>query len=68
MEAYEDPNHVGNSSKFHTGKNCITPGCNNPAGTAWGKYWCMECNIKRIKTIDTSFNHMMKKFHEVENG
>ena len=52
MNAYENPNHEGNSSKYHTGKTCIKPGCNNPAGTTWSPYWCFECNVKRIKRID----------------
>lgn len=29
--AYADPDHEGNSAKYHTGKTCITKGCEQPA-------------------------------------
>ncbi|MCK9596594.1 hypothetical protein M0R19_05380 [Candidatus Pacearchaeota archaeon] len=53
---YNDPNHVGNSSKYHTGKKCCEEGCNNLAGTAWSPHWCFECNVKRINRIDKQLN------------
>lgn len=51
LDAYEDPSHEGNSSAHHTGKPCIEAGCGEPAGTAWGDYWCFRCNVKRMKRI-----------------
>lgn len=36
---YKDPDCEENSSKYHTGKLCFEPGCENPAGTAWGPHW-----------------------------
>lgn len=66
--AYEDPNHSGNSPKYHTGKSCITPGCDNPAGTAWSKLWCFKCNVKRIKGITDSLEEMDKDFEHKKNA
>jgi len=51
MIAYQDPDHRGNSAKYHTGKSCIESGCERPAGTAWSKYYCFPCNVARIDRI-----------------
>lgn len=59
MIAFEDPDHEGNSSKYHTGEQCYNRGCTNPAGTAWGKLWCFECNVKRINRINNQFNTLL---------
>jgi hypothetical protein len=70
MEIYEDINHEGNSSKYHTGKKCIgweDCNCNNPAGTKWGLYWCFECNVKRMKHLDKRFDDLQKHFEKL-NG
>jgi len=61
MKAYQDPNNEGNSEKYHTGKKCIE--CKNkPAGTAWGPYWCFECNVKRMNRITTQLNQISEGF------
>ena len=60
MAGYDDPNHVGNSVKHHTGKLCIEK-CGRPAGTAWGKYWCFECNVKRINKISEQLQVVAEK-------
>jgi len=57
MPGYADPNDERNSSKYHTGKSCIE-GCGRPAGTAWGKHWCFECNVKRINRISRQLDSM----------
>ena len=64
MIAYEDPRHRGNGPQYHTGKACLTPGCTRPAGTAWSRYWCFECNVERIKKIDSQLNGLIKKCGE----
>jgi hypothetical protein len=51
MPGYKDPNAEGNSAKYHTGKPCIEPGCNEPAGTGWGPHWCFKHNVERIDRI-----------------
>ncbi len=59
MESFEDPNHIGNSPAYHTGKPCIEPGCERPAGTAWSEHWCFECNVERIRRIDKALNELV---------
>jgi hypothetical protein len=56
---YNDRECEGNSAKYHTGKKCID--CDNPAGTAWSKLWCVECNIKRMDKITEQLDGMMKQ-------
>lgn len=56
---YENPNDPGNSSKFHTGKLCIEPGCGEPAGTTWSHLWCQKCNAQRINRINAQFDSML---------
>jgi len=60
--SYNDPDDDGNSSKYHTGKECIEKDCDNPAGTAWSPHWCFECNTKRIDNIKKSIDEIDKKF------
>lgn len=47
----DDPNHEWNSSRYHTGRECIADGCKNPAGTVWSLYWCQRCNAARLRRI-----------------
>lgn len=62
LEAFEDPNHEGNSIKYHSGKPCITPDCERPAGTLWSHLWCFECNVQRMKKITRSLEKMAGEF------
>lgn len=62
MQPYEDPNNKGNSSKYHTGKPCIEPGCNEPAGTAWGPYWCQKHNAERLNRISEQLEKISISF------
>jgi hypothetical protein len=50
--AFDNPASPGNSPRYHTGKPCIVAGCDKPAGTAWGPYWCFEHNVDRLTRID----------------
>ncbi len=58
MDAFENPDHSGNSAQYHTGKPCIEKGCDKPAGTAWGKFWCFEHNVKRMSGITKSLENI----------
>lgn len=62
VPAYCDPNHEGNSAKYHTGKSCIEPGCKNPAGTLWGIYWCFQHNVERLDRIDGQLRAVVASF------
>lgn len=64
MKAFEDPDHRGNSPKYHTGKQCIELGCDGPAGTAWSPLWCFECNVKRLNRITGQVEQMLQGFNE----
>ena len=55
IPAYRDPLDEGNSAYYHTGKPCITTGCEKPAGTWWGPYWCFDCNVAHIERINRKF-------------
>jgi len=59
---FDDPNDEGNSSRYHTGKECVEAECHNPAGTAWSPYWCFECNVKRMKGIAKSLQEISDSF------
>jgi hypothetical protein len=59
LEKYKDPNDEFNSPKYHTGKDCIEPGCSKPAGTWWSPLWCFECNVKRIDRISGQFEMIL---------
>jgi len=58
--SHKDPNDIGNSAKYHTGKPCIEKGCSRPAGTAWSPYWCKECNVVRMDRISRQLNDLCK--------
>lgn len=45
---HSDPKDSRNSAAYHTGKDCVEPGCAQPAGTAWSSLWCRECNARRL--------------------
>jgi len=59
LRAFEDPNHEGNSDKYHTGKKCIEKGCCEPAGTWWSPHWCFKHNVERIHRIDAGLNDII---------
>ena len=48
---YNDREAEGNSDKYKTGNKCLMTGCNNPAGTAWSPFFCVDCNIDRMDKI-----------------
>lgn len=60
MIPFEDLQHEGNSSSYHTGKQCIEENCNNPAGTAWSPIWCFEHNVERIRRITKQLKIIIK--------
>jgi hypothetical protein len=55
---YDDPTSEGNQNKYLSGKECIE-GCGRQAGTAWGPFWCFECNVKRINRIDAQLRALV---------
>jgi len=63
-DAFEDSSHPGNSSKYHTGKECIVKDCTEPAGTAWGPHWCFKHNIERMNRITKSLEEIARNWPE----
>ena len=61
-ERYADPSDPLNAPKYHAGKPCIERGCNNPAGTAWSRFWCQPCNAKRMDRISASLEKMAPEY------
>jgi len=60
LEPFEDPNNKGNSYIYYTGKPCIEPECNEPAGTVWSPFWCFKHNVERIKRISIQLDNIVK--------
>jgi hypothetical protein len=61
MMNYEDPDHDGNSSKWHTGKQCVEKGCRKPAGTWWSPVWCFDHNVERMKRVTAAMDDAAKR-------
>lgn len=61
MMNYENPDHDGNSSKWHTGKRCVEKGCGKPAGTWWSPLWCFEHNVDRMRRISANLEDAAKR-------
>lgn len=41
-----------------SGKRCIEPDCDRPAGTLWGPHWCPECDAVRLDRISRRFDQI----------
>ena len=64
MEAFEDPEHEGNSARHRTGNVCIRGECTKMAGTAWSPYWCFEHNVERMHSIGYQLLQVVKRAAE----
>lgn len=42
----------GHVCQVPSGRDCID--CGQPAGTAWGPYWCPDCDVKRLDKISAN--------------
>lgn len=61
MMNYENPEHDGNSAKWHTGKQCVEKGCKRPAGTWWSPLWCFDHNVKRMRKVSDGLDDAVKR-------
>lgn len=66
MHAYQDPDHEGNSAKYHSGEPCHTKGCEAPAGTAWSPYWCFQHNVERIDRISATLENELQRMELIK--
>lgn len=62
---YQDPNDSLNGPQYRTGKPCIEPGCERPAGAHWSRHWCQPCNAKRMDRITRSLEQLANP-HQVK--
>lgn len=62
VQLYEDPSDPLNGSEYHTGKACIEPGCDRPAGTAWSPHWCQPHNAARMRRLAARVDEIAKRF------
>ncbi|QHJ75238.1 hypothetical protein DELTA_45 [Brevundimonas phage vB_BsubS-Delta] len=62
MQRYEDKDDPHNGPEHHTGKECITTDCKEPAGTWWSPLWCQACNAARIKRIDGNLKDICRDY------
>ncbi len=53
------PEHVCHEP---SGRICIEPGCDRPAGTWWGPYWCPVHDKKRLDGISSSLDDIAAHF------
>jgi hypothetical protein len=42
----------GHICQVPSGKDCFD--CGKPAGTAWGPYFCPDCDVKRLDKIEAN--------------
>lgn len=68
MENYENPDHPLNGPTHWSGLPCIEKGCEEPAGTAWGPYWCFKHNVERLRRIDAGLRAMSESFKRPAAG
>jgi len=45
-----------------SGRHCDVRGCDQPAGTLWGPYWCPEHDKERLDRISASFAEIERSF------
>ncbi len=63
--AGRDRNHPANGSGFWTGQVCVEDGCVGPAGTAWSRLWCFDCNVERMDRITKSLERLSSQDREI---
>jgi len=57
-EPFADPADPRNGPSYHTGAECVEPGCQKPAGTKWSPHWCRECNAERMRRIERNLQDL----------
>ena len=55
LQPWENPDFIGNSRDYHTGRTCITPNCNNRAGAYLTHVWCAPCFAQQTLKYNPSF-------------
>lgn len=50
-----------------SGRTCYERGCEQPAGTLWGPYWCPDCDVVRLDRITASLLSIAASFGEARD-
>lgn len=66
MERFDDPLDPLNGAEHHTGRPCIEPGCERPAGTWWSPHWCQPCNAERLRRISSHLDDILRRLKKKE--
>jgi hypothetical protein len=45
-----------------SGKSCVEPGCDAPAGTKWGPYWCPPHDQERLARVSDQLHGVQASF------
>lgn len=54
----------GHTCDDPSGRVCIVPDCDQPAGTIWGPYWCPTHDEERLDNVTAGFENLLTKFGE----
>lgn len=47
---------------------CVERGCNEPAGTPWGKLWCADHDDERLNRLDRQLREIHESFTVASPG
>lgn len=51
----------GHTCAEPSGRTCTETGCDQPAGTRWGPYWCPDHDAQRLDRITTQMSALSGK-------
>jgi hypothetical protein len=51
-----------------SGRVCIEKGCEEPAGTGWGPYWCPDHDVERLDNISAGLRDIASALGIQEGG
>jgi hypothetical protein len=57
---------AGHICQEPSGRACIEKGCDQPAGTHWGPYWCPEHDVERLDRISANLDSMLATLETME--
>lgn len=51
-----------------SGWTCVEHGCEQPAGTYWGPYWCPDHDVERLDRIGAGLADILGALGQPEGG
>jgi len=52
----------GHTCQRPSGRPCVQSGCDEPAGTLWGRWWCPEHDQQRLDRIGAALTAIGMSF------